>query len=51
MAATGSSATVVRATPFLGQTKYANPLRDIVPMGSARFTMVTFYFSFKCFYN
>ncbi|KAK4369122.1 hypothetical protein RND71_012914 [Anisodus tanguticus] len=39
MAATGSSATVVRATPFLGQTKYANPLRDVVPMGSAKFTM------------
>ncbi|CAN4075509.1 unnamed protein product [Withania somnifera] len=39
VAATASSTTVVRATPFLGQTKNANPLRDVVPMGSARFTM------------
>ncbi|KAL0399343.1 UNVERIFIED_CONTAM: Chlorophyll a-b binding protein 13, chloroplastic [Sesamum radiatum] len=35
----GSSTTVVKATPFLGQTKNANPLRDVVSMGNAKYTM------------
>ncbi|GKD90870.1 chlorophyll A/B binding protein 13, chloroplastic, partial [Tanacetum coccineum] len=40
MAATASS-TVVRATPFLGQTRPSsiNPLRDVVSMPSAKYTM------------
>lgn len=46
MAATASSTTVVRATPFLGQTKNTNPLRDVVPMGSGKFTMVQIYIPF-----
>lgn len=43
MAATASSSTtVVRATPFLGQTKgsNANTLRDSVSMVNGKFTMV-----------
>lgn len=40
MAATASSATVVKQTPFLGQRKSANPLRDVVAMGTSKFTMV-----------
>nr|ACA47401.1 chloroplast chlorophyll-a/b binding protein [Medicago sativa subsp. falcata] len=40
MAATASSAAVVKQTPFLGQRKgAANPLRDVVAMGTSRFTM------------
>ena len=42
MAATASSTTVVRATPFLGQTRASNvkPLRDSVSMINGKFTMV-----------
>ncbi|KAL2944088.1 Chlorophyll a-b binding protein 13 chloroplastic [Bienertia sinuspersici] len=39
MASMLSSGTVLRPTPFLGQGKDANTLRDVVPMGSAKFTM------------
>ncbi|CAK9183067.1 unnamed protein product [Ilex paraguariensis] len=39
MAATASSSAVVRATPFLGQTRTANSLRDVVSLGSGKFTM------------
>nr|CAN83151.1 hypothetical protein VITISV_031291 [Vitis vinifera] len=41
MAATASSSTVLRPTPFLGQTRGANsnPLRDVVPMGTGKYTM------------
>jgi len=36
-----SSAAVVKQTPFLGQRKgAANPLRDVVAMGTPRVTMV-----------
>lgn len=42
MAATASSSTVLSPTPFLGQTRgaNANPLRDVVPMGAGKYTMV-----------
>jgi light-harvesting complex II chlorophyll a/b binding protein 3 len=44
-----SSATVVKQTPFLGQRKGANPLRDVVAMGTSKVTMVfpnnLFFFS------
>lgn len=42
MAATASSSTVLRPTPFLGQSRgaNANPLRDVVPMGTGKYTMV-----------
>ncbi|KAL0320709.1 UNVERIFIED_CONTAM: Chlorophyll a-b binding protein 13, chloroplastic [Sesamum radiatum] len=39
IAGTASSTTVVRATPFLGQTKNSNPLKDVVSMGNAKYTM------------
>ncbi|KAL0353715.1 UNVERIFIED_CONTAM: Chlorophyll a-b binding protein 13, chloroplastic [Sesamum angustifolium] len=39
MATAASSTTVVKATPFLGQTKNANHLRDVVSMGNAKYTM------------
>lgn len=35
-----SSTAAVKATPFLGQPKNANPLRDVVSMGNAKYTMV-----------
>ncbi|KAL3636841.1 Lhcb3-1p [Castilleja foliolosa] len=42
MAATaGSTSVVIRPTPFLGKSKNAiNPLRDVVSMGNAKYTMV-----------
>ncbi|KAJ4977461.1 hypothetical protein NE237_002567 [Protea cynaroides] len=42
MAATTSSSTVFRSTPFLGQTwgSNLNPLREVVSMGTGKFTMV-----------
>ena len=45
MAATASSSTVLRPTPFLGQTRGANSnsLRDVVPMGAGKYTMVKTY--------
>ncbi|CAL5335890.1 unnamed protein product [Camellia sinensis] len=41
MAATASTSTALRPTPFLGQTRgpNANPLRDVVSMGTGKFTM------------
>lgn len=53
MAATASSTTVVRATPFLGQTRSSslNPLRDVVSMPSAKFTMVIFFLLKILFFN
>lgn len=40
-AATASSSTSLRATPFLGQSRTsANALKDVVPMGNAKYTMV-----------
>nr|KYP58833.1 hypothetical protein KK1_014255 [Cajanus cajan] len=41
MAATTSSGTVLKPTPFLGQGKgaNANPLRDVVSMGTGKYTM------------
>ncbi|XP_042064594.1 chlorophyll a-b binding protein 13, chloroplastic-like [Salvia splendens] len=39
MASMASSTTLVKTTPFLGQTKNANPLRDVVSMGNAKYTM------------
>ncbi|CAI9773483.1 unnamed protein product [Fraxinus pennsylvanica] len=39
MAATASSTTLVKATPFLGQTNNASPLRDVVSVGNGKYTM------------
>lgn len=42
MAATSGSGTVLKPTPFLGQGKASNgnPLRDVVSMGSGKYSMV-----------
>ncbi|GMP65664.1 hypothetical protein CsSME_00026366 [Camellia sinensis var. sinensis] len=41
MSTATSTSTVLRPTPFLGQTRgaNANPLRDVVSMGTGKFTM------------
>ncbi|GMJ05198.1 light-harvesting chlorophyll B-binding protein 3 [Hibiscus trionum] len=39
MASMLSSGTVLRPTPFLGQNKNANPLRDVVSVGTGKYTM------------
>lgn len=46
MAATSSG--TLKATPFLGQGKgaNANALRDVVSMGTGKYTMVLFFFMF-----
>jgi len=42
MAASASTGTVLKPTPFLGQSRgtNANPLRDVVSMGPGKYTMV-----------
>jgi len=42
MAASASTGTVLKPTPFLGQSRAtnANPLRDFVSMGHGKYTMV-----------
>lgn len=42
MAATASTSTVLRPNPFLGQSRAsnANPLRDVVSIGTPKYTMV-----------
>lgn len=46
MAATSSTGTVLKPTPFLGQNRgtNANPLRDVVSMGAGKYTMVLFQY-------
>ncbi|KAK9152514.1 hypothetical protein Syun_010823 [Stephania yunnanensis] len=41
MAASASTSTVLRASPFLGQTRGSSPnsLRDVVSLGTGKFTM------------
>ena len=48
MAATASSSTGLRPTQFLGQTRgsNANQLREVVPMGTGKFTMVFQFHTF-----
>ncbi|KAI9070661.1 hypothetical protein K1719_047374 [Acacia pycnantha] len=39
MAATASSSTVLKPSPFLGQTRASNSFTDLVPLGKAKYTM------------
>ncbi|KAB2095863.1 hypothetical protein ERO13_A01G068900v2 [Gossypium hirsutum] len=39
MASMLSSGTVLRPTPFLGQNRNANPLRDVVSVGTTKYTI------------